>query len=139
MIFQPENQTEAVLEEERKAFDNPQLKWKDVMNSGASVKIPSGFTMDVIFTFLSMVFVSANDLDLRDLNENLNVGTEKPTVKGRQMYSSERVTLCEFVNQENNIFFRANVSASMGDKKEPARYPCVKIGKDGKVSIKYAM
>ena len=127
----PLNITEESLSEERKVFDDAKLRWKNVCEEPA--RVPKGFNIDSIFAYLTMVYVSANDLELRELNENIQVGTKKPTIKGREMYNSDRITLCEFASFGKSLLFRANVSASYADKKHPARYPCILIKKDGEV------
>jgi hypothetical protein len=50
--------------------------------------------MDSIVSYLSAISVSlvaANDSD----EELVDAGTQKPVAKGRKMYRSEKLTLCE--------------------------------------------
>ena len=94
--IQLSNLTESNLAEERKIFDVESLNWRDVL--AEKVAMPKAYNMETIYTFLSLVFVAATDINLRDMNEALNVGTEKPTVKGREMYISGMVTKAIFLN-----------------------------------------
>ena len=67
------------LQEARKVFDDKDLAWEDVMVSKA--KIPRAFTAATINRFLTVTELEADD-------EVLDVGTGKPSIRGRKLCSA---------------------------------------------------
>ena len=112
---------ETELEEQRKIFESDKVVYEDVLKT-KKVKIMSGFDLDKIYSFLTVVFVSAAAMKA---GEVINVGTEKPTVKGREMYLSSKVMYCEHgqsSKEDGDLhIFRANMTASYKKDKEEVR------------------
>ena len=67
--------------------------WKNVITE--KPVIPAGFTLETISSYLSVVstYLSIHN---EEENEPVDVGTQKPVVKGRMMYQSQRLTMAEF-------------------------------------------
>ena len=92
------------LEEEREIFDKKSLTWNDISTFPKSL-IPL-VKDDVISNFLTKCHYSFGD-------ELINCGTEKPTEKGKLMYFSGKIQLCQFSQDGETLLFRANMEASM--------------------------
>ena len=93
------------IEDKRKIFDDNDLLWSSELNN-ISI-IPENFSLQKISDFLTI------DPVLID-GEEVDAGTEKPTLKGRKMYLSSKIQHWEFSkNQSGMVLFRANVDASM--------------------------
>jgi hypothetical protein len=89
--------------------------------------------MDSIVSYLSSftVFLSAA---AESDDETADAGTKKPVAKGRKMYRSEKISLCEVSDtptETGTLLFRANVEASM--RKQLCRHPQVVLHKMGHV------
>jgi hypothetical protein len=118
-------------------FWDTSLAWKEV-TSHAEVTIPRPFSIEVVTTYLSTVSAAAISPNLQDgefeegeIDEvEVDAGTEKPSVKGRRMYASEKLTLVEAVTSGEDLLFRGNCEASL---RKSCRYPAVAISKDGQV------
>ena len=93
----------ADFEEKRKLFDLTELLWSSDVSAA---QIPSNFNLGTINSFLTSITVVYND-------EELAAGTEKPAVKGRKMYASSKIQLCEFSQKDSFLLFRCNMEASM--------------------------
>ena len=103
--------------------------WKNVLVEHPA--IPSGFTFEVICSYLSVVttYLLVNNGEER---EPVDVGTLKPVVKGRQIYLSQRLSMAEFgIDSKDNLVFRANCHASL--KQDETRFPRVVIGQTGEI------
>jgi hypothetical protein len=101
------------------------------------VVIPSSFSIDTITSYLSTIPVSmviqqsAEEVEEeQEEEEEANAGTDKPSVKGRRMYISEKLTLVEWATSGTNLLFRSNCEASL---RKSCRYPAVAISKEGSV------
>ena len=105
---------ETDLEVQRKVFDN-HATYVDVTKE--KVKVPSGYDLEKIFKFLTVLMVSADPSG----SEKIDCGTEKPTKKGREMYLSPKITLCEYGFDGNLHLFRANMMASYKRDKDDIR------------------
>ena len=109
------------LTEQRKRFDDPKLTWRDILASKVSVS--TGFSVQTIDAFLTRsLIITGNN------NIAADAGTLKPARKGRMLYSSEKVQLCQVSNNSaSSLFFRCQMEASLRDK---LRFPCVQLSKD---------
>jgi hypothetical protein len=137
---------------EEDIFASDQLVWREI-TSHSQISIPSSFSIDVLTTYLStlpaaLVTVTPqvdaySDEDMEETGKEpssgarvqveVDAGTEKPSVKGRRMYCSEKLTLVEAANSGSDVFFRANCEASL---RKACRYPAVAIGTMGIVKGK---
>ena len=101
------------LEKKRKIFTNDKLKWLDIASfpKGTIPKIED----EVIATFFT-------NCEFQFGEEIIESGTKKPTTKGRDMYLSPKIQLCEFAKSKNTVLFRCTIGASM---KQEFRYPQV--------------
>lgn len=78
------------------------------------------------------------DLDGENVTEDMDgqvvveveAGTEKPSVKGRRMYVSEKLTMVEVAICGGQVLLRANCEASL---RKSCRYPGVAISQEGSV------
>ena len=105
--------------------------WQNVDTE--KVSIPTGFTLEKIVTFLSVISSSLS-FGESDEDETVDVGTQKPVMKGRMMYQSQRLQMAQFGYNSRfpfHLVFRANCSASL--KKNELRYPRVVISQEGNV------
>ena len=93
------------LQENRKIFDKSELSWKYDL-SLMYKKISPGFNLEKIAKFLSSLKVIEGD-------EEVEIGTDRPAVKGREMYKSLKIHLCQFAKDADTILFRANMETSM--------------------------
>jgi hypothetical protein len=135
-------------ESEEDIFASDELVWREV-TSHSQIAIPLSFSIDVLTTYLSTLPAALvtphvetySDDDLEETEEGagarvqvkVDAGTEKPSVKGRRMYCSEKLTLVEAANSGSEVFFRANCEASL---RKDCRYPAVAIGPEGIVKGK---
>lgn len=115
--------TQAALEEERKIFDDKLLAWKDVMKQKPN--IPGGFNIDVIFQFLT------KDMTFDASGNTLDAGTEKPSIRGRQLYIAAKFQLCQFSKKGDKLLFRATTEASMN--RDEFYHPCLGLSNAGKI------
>jgi hypothetical protein len=127
-VPRPSTSTSTTSTELSDRFDNPVMQWKDV-NSPNQVQIPPGFDINSIMQFFTQVQVLriGEDED-EDEDEGLaDVSTAKPTVKGRQMYLSEKIFLLQVSSptDQESLIFRGNVQASM--KKKDFRYVNIEL------------
>ncbi len=79
--------------------------WIDV-KSLRKQEVPPDFNIDVLNRFLTTQFLEVD-------GETISSGTEKPAVKGRQLYASEKIQFCEYAQERGLIHFRCNMTASM--------------------------
>ena len=94
-------------------------------------KISSAFAIDKIVTYLSTMTASLPCADSSD-DECADVGTKKPVVKGRRMYNSEKLGMCEgAVQSDCSILYRANCDASL--RRQLCRYPQVTVDTNGDI------
>jgi hypothetical protein len=116
-------------------FLNTSLVWQPV-NSPSAIAIPPSFSIDVVTSYLStlpamLVTCRASQGESGDEVEEANAGTEKPSVKGRRMYASEKLTMVEVAaGAGGQLLFRGNCEASL---RKSCRYPAVALGQDGRV------
>ena len=105
------------------------IVWQDAATEKAP--IPFGFNMETITSYLSVLSTTLAGHDEDD--EEVDVGTHKPAVKGRQMYQSQKLQMAEFgiPIPTTNLVFRANCTASL--KKQEIRYPRVVISQQGHI------
>ena len=95
------------LIERRKLFDNEDFDWKDISEFDKSI-IPNDFNIDVINTFLRSTYIPIGD-------KMFHSEIDKPSVKGRELYSSEFVQRCQITSTDHFLIFRAEIAASMKD------------------------
>jgi hypothetical protein len=100
---------EKKLDDHRKLFDVSSLVWKDVQEIKTS-DIPSDFDSLKINKFLTTLVLHVGD-------DIIDAGTQKPAKKGRRMYSSKKIQLCEFATNTTQLLFRATMEASMARDK----------------------
>jgi hypothetical protein len=108
------------------------LVWQEVTHD-SKIRLPRGFTIERVTTYLSSFAVTLDGGGGERDDEGLELveaGTEKPIVKGRRMYASERLTLVEFASGSSTSFFRSNCEASL---RKENRYPAVAIDAAGVV------
>ena len=93
------------LEEKRRLFDSSALVWS---NDISKISVPKDFTLNKIDKFLTSITILLDD-------EQIHAGTEKPAVKGRRLYLSEKIQYFEFTLQKNPdlLLTRCNMEASM--------------------------
>ena len=108
------------LPSDKSIFEDASLGdgWKE-LTPQTKVTIPKEFSIAVLTDYLTKLPVSLGAAAAGD-DEEVNAGTGKPVVKGRQMYVSKRLTLVEYTTSTTHIFFRANCDASM---RNMVRYP----------------
>ena len=120
-----EDEVQKVLEDKRKIFDDPQLKWSDVTST--KITIPKEFSLKTIQTFLV-----ESPLLLHE-DELIPSGTVKPPVKGRKLYSSYKFLDCSVaITKDKELLFKANCGASMRNE---TRNPCVALSSTGDILI----
>ena len=110
-------------------FQDESLGWQE-LEPDSSITVPKDFDIEKIHSFLSSVQVSLlydTSVTCDEEEESIDVGTSKPSVKGRQMYVSQRLTFVEYALTPTHLYLRANCEASM---KKLARYPGVAINLD---------
>ena len=111
------------LVEQRKCFDEQGLDWQDISRS--MVKVSGNFSLETINAFLTKsVLLTGGD--------NMDVGTQKPARKGRLLYLSEKIQLCQVSSSNESIFFRCQMEASMKNK---LRFPCVQLSSSGHIVL----
>ncbi len=93
------------LIQKRSIFSDDSVTWQDVGTLDHN-RIPSNFNLDAVSQYLTEIFLEVED-------DIVSSGTSKPAVKGRQMYASGKVILCETAEFQNKLLFRAMVDASM--------------------------
>jgi hypothetical protein len=77
--------------------------------------------MDTIVSYLSSITISLLAAVESD-DETADAGTMKPVAKGRKMYRSEKISLCEVaVTSSGALLFRSNCEASL--RKQLCRHP----------------
>jgi hypothetical protein len=94
------------LVEQRKFFDKAENQWNDV-ETITSKDIPPEFCYEVFHAFLTEASYAIGD------DDPIPCGTQKPVTKGRQIYNSSKIQLCEVSNSASCILFRATIEASM--------------------------
>ena len=99
------------LQKKRKIFDNGKLTWLDI-----SV-FPKGLIPKIDDEVIASYFTNC---DFQFGTEVVESGTKKPTTKGRDLYLSPKVQLCEFAKGKKTVLFRCTIGASM---KNEFRYP----------------
>jgi hypothetical protein len=129
---------------ERDIFANDALVWEK-LDSSSQVTLPTSFSIDVVTSYLSTLpaslvapGTSEIDLDGENVTEDMDgqvvveveAGTEKPSVKGRRMYVSEKLTMVEVAICGGQVLLRANCEASL---RKSCRYPGVAISQEGSV------
>ena len=112
------------LQEARRVFDETGLVWKDI--SASKAKIPKTFTSASINRYLTVT-------ELDSEHESIDVGTAKPSVRGRKLYSAYKFQVCEVVNRGDLLLFRATTEASM--KSGEFRHPCLAINPAGDIAV----
>lgn len=112
---------EADLNALRKIFDQA-YPWEDVQ-CAKNTKIPKSFSDETISKFLNSVTVTTDPAT--GLVEVMDYSTSKPRSKGRLLYSSEKVQVCQTTTTSEFILFRCTMSASM--KKTVFRHPYVAL------------
>ena len=91
--------------EVRKIFSDKRLSWKDISELPAS-SITKEMEDETIASFLT-------NYDFSFGEELIDCGTQKPAKKGKQLYLSEKIQLCEFSKDQSQLLFRCTMSASM--------------------------
>ena len=89
---------------ERKVFDNSNLVWKDIS------ELPRNSIKELEDDNISM-FLTNYDFQFGD--HEMDCGTQKPAKKGKVLYLSEKVHLCEYSTDKDLYLFRCNMMASM--------------------------
>ena len=99
-----------LLEEKRQVFD-ANIEYQDLSKLPDGM-IPERFNSAEIYNYLTDWKLFVND-------EELDISTEKPFVKGEQMYGDKLIQLveyCEFIDPDDAtrdlLMFRANINAS---------------------------
>ena len=85
-------------------FEKSEFVWQDV-KALKSKECPE-LDDDIIASFLTTFPMDFGD-------ETLEVGTQKPTRKGKALYLSDKIQHCQFTSDSEIILFRATMSASM--------------------------
>jgi hypothetical protein len=71
--------------------------------------VPEEFDLTIINQYLTSMIFEEGD-------EFVPSGTEKPAKRGRLLYLSDKIQLCQSAEIADKILFRANVEASMRAK-----------------------
>ena len=95
---------ESDLIEKRKIFDS-NLQWDDIENC-SNIIIPKEFDIDIVNTFLRSSYITIRD-------KLVHSEVEKPNVKGRNLYFSDVIQRCQVASNQELLFFRAEIGASM--------------------------
>lgn len=103
---------------------NSELNWN---GNWPDFAFPEAFNLDQVFRYLTCSPFVLNSSEHAGIVES---GTEKPTIKGRQMYQSKRIQYVEMASTTQVTYFRGNVSASL---KTEFRYPGVGITRNGQI------
>ena len=93
------------LVEERKIISDKRLSWKDISELPVGI-IKKELEDETISSFLT-------DYEFLFGEELIDCGTQKPAKKGKQLYLSDKIHLCEFSKTESHLLFRCTMSASM--------------------------
>ena len=93
------------LVRQRKIFSDKRLSWKDISELPAS-SMKKELEDETIASFLTNYEFSFGE-------ELIDCGTQKPAKKGKQLYLSEKIHLCEFAKGQSQLLFRCTMSASM--------------------------
>jgi hypothetical protein len=107
--------SEEHLIEKRKVFDDVRVSWVNITKKKATV--PIGFSVDVINEYLTSTLYRYGQFEEE---ETISSGTEKPAKKGRHMYSSYKIQLCESGTFNSLVMFRCTMEASL--KRNEFRY-----------------
>lgn len=98
-----------VLEQKRKVFSvQPEDSWRDI-DRILPTNVPTGYDIDTITRFLSLSSIQLN-------GANFVVQTEKPSVKGLQLYTSLKIKRSWFIITDSLLLIKCDMEASM--KKE---------------------
>ena len=92
------------LIERRKVFDD-NLQWDDIQNISNNI-IPKQFDIEVVNTFLRSSYITIKD-------KLVHSEVEKPNVKGRNLYFSDVIQSCQVASNQELLFFRCEIGASM--------------------------
>ena len=103
------------LQQKRKIFSSDKLTWSDIS------ALPHGSLPKIEDESIASFFTNC---DYQFGEEVIQSGTKKPTTKGRSMYLSPKIQLCEFAKGNKTILFRCTIGASM---KQEFRYPEVAV------------
>lgn len=109
------------------SLDGLNLEWKPLSELESST-VPKDFDISVITKYLCEDVVSFQGTDKFEVD----VGTKKPAVKGRQMYLSEKLFYVDFAKKDAQLYFRGKCEASL--KKSEIRRPVVSVNEDGKIT-----
>ena len=93
------------MKERREIFDQTELEWENITEFNSRI-VPKDFNIVVICDFLTKILVKMED-------ELVESGSDRPSVKGRNMYHSVMVNKAEVSVTEELLFFRAEIGASM--------------------------
>ena len=114
------------LNDQRRCFDDTNLEWKDVL--GSKISVSTSFSIDKINTFLTKSLIMAGSNTI-----NTDAGTLKPAKKGRMLYCSEKVQLCQVSSSmAGYLLFRCQMEASMKNK---LRFTFVQLSKAGDIVL----
>jgi hypothetical protein len=106
---------------------SPQWHQVSSSNSQSAFKLPlleittiasylTKMTMPVESSMNTRFSPGHHSFEQEDLDEEVECGTRKPVVKGRQLYLSEKIFFLEEASGSRGTLFRANVEASMKKK-----------------------
>ena len=93
------------LVEQRKIFSDKSLTWKDISELPAG-SIQKELEDEAIGSFLT-------NYDFLFGEELIDCSTQKPGKKGKHLYLSEKIQMCEFSKTDSHLLFRCTMSASM--------------------------
>lgn len=132
--IQPEGEEEVLaadvhaLEQKRQVFSE-NVTWQK-LEKGQLPQVPRRYTIKKIYAFLGALSV------ITDVTSGEKVvtdcSTDKPAVKGRQMYRSRKIRLMKHAQFENKSLFRADIQASF---KKECRTAFACIDSNGTIEI----
>ena len=99
------------LEKKRKIFSNGKLKWSDISD------LPKGLLPKIEDELIASFFTNC---EFQFGDNIIESGTKKPSTKGKDLYLSPKIQLCEFAKGKNTVLFRCTIGASM---KQEFRFP----------------
>ena len=92
----------ADFEKRRDIFNSVDIKWSSEYTKNT---VPNDFNHEKINSFMAVtVSIDDSEIDIR---------TEKPSIKGRKLYASSKVQFWDWGQKNDLILFRANIEASM--------------------------
>ena len=116
---------ESKLEEDRRVFSESNLSWASIKT--IKPRCFPKYALKAVEDFLISSLVVFEDGD------EIDAGTNKPSIRGRRLYASYRFQLVEVATKDDWYLFRSVSGASL--KSNEDRRPCVALDRDGSIKV----